>query len=139
MKEKLSPQIVGNVGMHYVCYKLSLKGWNVMPTARNAKGIDIVAYNESGKKFVGIQVKTLSKKATVPLGNSLDKIMGDYWVVVNNVVSEDKRKAFVLKPNEVKRLAEEKENKKGEVSYWLQPKNYDKCEFAENWDRIGRR
>lgn len=42
-KEKLSPQIVGNVGMYYVCFKLSELGLNVMPTARNARGIDIVA------------------------------------------------------------------------------------------------
>ena len=37
---KLNPQVVGNVGLYYVCYKLSLQGWNVMPTARNARGID---------------------------------------------------------------------------------------------------
>ncbi len=29
-------QVVGNVGLFYVCYKLSRLGWNVMPTARNA-------------------------------------------------------------------------------------------------------
>jgi hypothetical protein len=30
---KLNPQVVGNVGLYYVCYRLSLDGWNVMPTA----------------------------------------------------------------------------------------------------------
>ena len=66
----LPAAVVGNVGMYYACYKLSLLGWNVMPTARNAKGIDIVAYNQSGKKMIGIQVKTLSRKSAVPLGLS---------------------------------------------------------------------
>lgn len=31
--------------MYYACYRLSRMGWNVMPTARNARGIDIIAYN----------------------------------------------------------------------------------------------
>ena len=32
----LDPQLTGNVGLYYCCYRLSLLGWNVMPTARNA-------------------------------------------------------------------------------------------------------
>src|SRR5689334_2198993 len=31
----LNPQLTGNVGLYYCCYRLSLLGWNVMPTARN--------------------------------------------------------------------------------------------------------
>jgi hypothetical protein len=34
----LEPQIIGNAGLYYWCYRLSLLGWNVMPTARNARG-----------------------------------------------------------------------------------------------------
>jgi len=42
-------QITGNAGLFYVAYKLSTMGWNVLPTSRNAKGIDIVAYSEDFK------------------------------------------------------------------------------------------
>ena len=35
------PQITGNIGLYYTCYQLSRLGWNVMPTSRNARGIDI--------------------------------------------------------------------------------------------------
>ena len=72
----LSPQVTGNVGLYYYCYKLSLLGWNVMPTSRNARGIDIIAYSADASRFVGIQVKALSKRNPVPLGPSLDKVMG---------------------------------------------------------------
>jgi hypothetical protein len=65
----------------YCCYKLSGLGWNVMPTARNARGVDIIAYNADASHFIGIQVKTLSKRNPVPLGSSLDKCMGDFWVI----------------------------------------------------------
>ncbi len=131
---KRETQITGNIGLYYTCYKLSCLGWNVMPTARNARGIDIIAYNKEGTKYIGIQVKTLSKRNPVPLGNSLDKVMGDYWIIVNDVLKEPN--AFILLPKEVKKLAHKGE-KEGRVSYWLQPTAYDIESFKEAWDRIG--
>lgn len=132
---KLETQVVGNIGLYYVCYHLSRMGWNVMPTARNARGIDVVAYNKEGTYFIGVQVKALSKKAPVPLGTSLEKVMGDYWVVVNNVASE-LPSAFIMLPEEVTSLAHRGE-KDGRVSYWLQPKAYCVAKFEEAWSRIG--
>ncbi len=104
-----------------------------MPTARNAQGIDVVAYNRSGTKFAGIQVKSLSNRAPVPLGKSLDNIMGDYWIIVNQLNKEPE--TYILLPEEVKRLAHRGE-KEGRVSYWLQPKAYCTEEFFEVWNRI---
>lgn len=105
-----------------------------MPTARNARGIDIIAYNKTGTEFIGVQVKTLTKRNPVPLGTSLEKIMGDYWLIINNVSAEPI--SFVLKPEEVKDLAHRGE-KDGRVSFWLQPSAYDIPEFKEAWHRIG--
>ncbi len=131
---KLETQVTGNIGMYYACYRLSCMGWNVMPTARNARGIDIIAYNKSGTEFIGVQVKTLTKRNPVPLGNSLEKIMGDYWLIINNVGKEPN--TFVMKPEEVKSLAHRGE-KNGVVSYWLQPTSYEAPKFKEAWNRIG--
>lgn len=132
---KLDSQIVGNAGLYFTCYRLSLLGWNVMPTARNARGVDIIAYSRDGKRYVGIQVKSLSNRAPVPLGTSLQNLMGDFWVIVNKVVS--KPTAFILTPNEVKRLAHRGE-KEGRVSFWLHTNAYETDQFREAWDRIGR-
>lgn len=74
----IDPQITGNVGLYYCCYKLSLLGWNVMPTARNARGVDIIAYNAEASRTISVQVKALSKRSAVPLGSNLDKVMGDF-------------------------------------------------------------
>jgi len=35
-------QVVGNAGMYFAAYRLSQMGWNVMPTSRNARGIDFL-------------------------------------------------------------------------------------------------
>jgi hypothetical protein len=40
-------QVVGNVGMYFAAYRLSQMGWNVMPTARNARSVDLLAYDVS--------------------------------------------------------------------------------------------
>jgi len=132
MKHEL--QITGNIGLYYTCYQLSRMGWNVMPTTRNARGIDLIAYNSEGSKFFGVQVKSLSKRNPVPLGTSLDKIMGDFWVIINKVVTEPT--AFILLPDEVKKKARCVE-KEGRISYWLEPGSYDTDNFREAWDRIG--
>ncbi len=113
----LDPQLTGNVGLYYCCYRLSLLGWNVMPTARNARGVDIIAYSRDASRFVGVQVKALSKRNPVPLGTSLDKIMGDFWVIVNKVATPTPS-AFILLPSEVRERAHRGE-KDGRVSYWL--------------------
>lgn len=130
---KRSTQIVGNSGLYFACYALSQRGWNVMPTARNARGIDIIAYDADATSFRALQVKALSKKAPVPLGQSLDKVMGDFWIIINNLATEPQ--SFILTPDEVKARAHRGE-KDGRVSYWLQPRDYAVEEFRDGWSRI---
>jgi len=105
-----------------------------MPTARNARSVDIIAYSRDAAHFRGIQVKALSKRNPVPLGKSLEKVMGDYWIIVNRVAT--KPSAFVLTPQEVIQVAYRGE-KDGRISYWLQPGDYEKERFREARERIG--
>jgi len=105
-----------------------------MTTARNARGVDIIAYNSDCSRMISVQVKTLSKKHTVPLGTTLDKVVGQFWVIVNNATTDPQ--TYIMLPDEVKRLAHRGE-KDGRVSFWLQPTAYCVTEFHEAWDRIG--
>ncbi len=134
MSEKHGSQIIGNIGMYYVCFRLSQEGWNVMPTARNARGVDIIAYTGDARAFIGVQVKALSKRNPVPLGKEIKNLMGDWWVIVNNV-NLPARSAFSMRPDEVRNAAHRGE-KDGKVSYWLQPKAYDQNHYRERWDRL---
>jgi hypothetical protein len=93
-----SHHVVGNVGLYFAAYRLSQMGWNVMPTARNARGIDLLAYDAPAGRYLGIQVKALSRlKPPVPLGISIDKLMGDWWIIVTNVATP-KPECFIIKP-----------------------------------------
>ena len=133
--ENLNQQVVGNVGLYFVCYRLSLRGWNAMPTARNARGVDLLVYSQDASRTHSIQVKALSRKSPVPLGASLDRLFGDFFVICRSVVAESPE-CFVLTPSEVRSMAHRGE-REGRVSFWLQPKSYDQPEFREAWQRIG--
>jgi len=128
-------QTVGNIGLFYVCYRLSLLGWNVMPTARNARGVDILIYSQDATRKHTVQVKTLSKGSPVPLSTSLTHLFADFIVVCRHVIRETPE-CFVLTPKEVRDLAHRGENA-GKVSYWLQPRDYATDQFRDKWERIG--
>ena len=128
-------QVVGNVGLYFVCYHLSRMGWNVMPTARNAKGIDILIYSLDASRKLTVQVKALSKSSPVPLGGKLSNLFGDFFVVCRRLETTSPE-CFVLTPDEVCKLAHRGE-KDGKISFWLQPKQYAAEDYRERWDRIG--
>src|SRR5258706_215596 len=65
-KSQINRQVVGNIGMYFAAYQLSLRGWNVMPTSRNARGIDLLAYDSDADHYLGIQIKALSGTGAVP-------------------------------------------------------------------------
>lgn len=136
-KKRRNTQISGNVALYYSCYRLSRLGWNVMPTARNAKGVDIFAYNHDATNLIGIQVKGLSDgRSDGPLGSSVDALMGHFWIIVNKIATETPT-AFILLPSEIQANAVRNE-KNGKASYWLPRRYFDCDEFREAWHRIGR-
>jgi hypothetical protein len=135
MVNRLSTQVVGNVGLYYACYRLSLDGWNVMPAARNARGIGAVIYSQDATRIATLQIKALTRRNPVPLGNSLERLFGDWFVICRNLAVGEPE-CFVLTPAEVRALAYRRE--KGTiVSFWLQPRQYETPEFREAWHRIG--
>lgn len=129
-----SKQVVGNVGLFYVCYELCKRGWNAMPTSRNARGIDIVIYSQDGERKHTIQAKSLTKRDPVPLGPHLKNLMGDYLIICRNVFKEPE--IFIASIDEIRERIHRGQNAKQQISHWLQPKQYE--EFKENWDVIGR-
>jgi hypothetical protein len=131
----LGNQTFGNVGLFYTCYRLSRLGWNVMPTTRNVRGIDIVAYSQDAARKITIQVKSLSKRSPVPLGTTLDRLYADF-VVICRYVSREQPECFVLTSPEAKQLSH-RGIKDGKVSFWLQPRQYESSQFHESWERIG--
>ncbi|WP_409190863.1 hypothetical protein [Bradyrhizobium sp. RDM4] len=114
-KAQPNRQVVGNIGMYFAAYQLSLKGWNVMLTSRNARGIDLLAYDSDADHYLGIQIKALSGSGAVPLGKSLNNVLGEWWIVVSSVATTPE--CYVLTPAEVRTIAARDKN--GDQAYWL--------------------
>ncbi|MDD9821237.1 MAG: hypothetical protein OXR07_10240 [Nitrospira sp.] len=134
--------MVGNIGLFYVCYRLSCRGWNVLPTSRNARGVDVIIYSQDAQIMHTIQVKTLSRRNAVPLGSNLDTLFADFFAVCvrtvepNSGADEPNPECFVLRKEELLNGKSEwgKGKKKG---YWLECKDYENDTFRERWDKIG--
>jgi hypothetical protein len=71
----LNPQITGDVGLYRCCYKLSLLSWNVMHTARNARGVDIIAY--SGVAWTTMFSKSVADKLQYYVYRLIDPSNGE--------------------------------------------------------------
>jgi hypothetical protein len=131
----MKSQIVGNVGLYQVCAELSRLGFNVMPTSRNAKGIDIVGYDEHGKAFT-VQVKTLTKRNAIPLTSNGSHLMADYFIVV---VLEGKYRNMYIWTREEMRNAEISvfTGKDGKKQHWFESKVWTKDLISVNaWDKV---
>lgn len=135
MKKKNKPprQLVGNMGLYYVCYELSKRGWNVLPTSRNARGVDVVIYSQEAIRTHTIQIKALSKRDPVPLGNNIKNLIAEYLIICRKVLN-DRPEIFISKIDFIKvRVHEGRKGNK--VSYWLNPKEYE--DLKDNWGIIG--
>jgi len=129
----LPRQIVANTGLYFVCYRLSQLGWNVMPTARNARGIDAIAYSHDGKKTTTIQVKSLSKKRAVPLGTHLDNLIAEHVVVCCGIGRDTTPECFVMPTRTVKRMAARDSG--GKRAFWLESSTFSKRAYREAWEK----
>jgi len=129
-------QIVGNAGLYYICYELSKRGWNVLTTSRNAKGVDIIIYDQQGKETHTIQVKGqgLRKKNAIPFGTNLNTLIAEYVFIVTNILNEPS--IFIMDSEKVKSLIKERRGKNGKNSYWLEVKDYENSK--DNWEILKR-
>ena len=125
--------MTGNAGLNYAGWQLSRRGWHVMPTIRNARGSDLFVTNDDESVFLGIQSKALDGHAAVKLGQSLEALRSDFWIITVKANS-DAPTCYVLSLDDVKRGASR--DKGGEQAFWLERRDYEKEEFREAWDRM---
>ena len=64
MLRQSSAQVVGNIGLYYAAYRLSQQGWDAIPTARNARGVDLLAYDVGAHIYEGISSQSALKTRT---------------------------------------------------------------------------
>ena len=130
-------QRTGNMGLFYICYKLSRFGWNVLPTIKNAKAIDIIAYKENGEQPISIQTKGYTNEESVGKFRDEEDITADFYIIATHIY--ERPVTYILTKSDVK-----KNLTKNEDGYWLEKSSvkgsdryYLKEEFREKWEKIG--
>jgi len=120
----------GNIGLHYACYRLAREGWNVMPTARNARGVDILASDASGKA-IAIQVKTLSGINPVNI-KDVDTLAAGFLIVVMNArgIKEGPPTCYVLTTKQARKIVTPHATRPWIAVTKLTP-------FADKWATLG--
>ena len=114
----------------------------MLPTSRNARGVDVIIYSQDAKTIHTIQVKTLSKRNPVPLGSNLDNLFADFFVVCvrtvapNSGADEPNPECFVLRKKELLNGIS-KWGKGKKMQYTVERKDYENDTFRERWDKIG--
>ena len=133
--QQMKHQLTGNAGLYRIAWELSRRGWNVLPTVRNARGADLYAVCEDETRIIAVQSKALSKRADVPLGGSLEALRSMWWIVTLNANS-DEPSCFILNLDEVKANAVSNTNKEGKVSYWLPSRFFMNDIYKDAWHRL---
>ena len=94
MPEKLSNDLIGNVGEYYVCHVLSQWGIQALMTRKDAKRADVIAYCEDTLRKAAIQVKTYTSTGqTLVCGRTEgcgaaddpifdEKPIADFWALI---------------------------------------------------------
>lgn len=131
----LGHQMTGNSGLFYVAWQLSRRGWQAVPTVRNARGADLHAANADETRVVTIQSKALSKKTDVPLGGSIDNLRSDWWMITINANTPEPT-CYILTLDEVRASAGKNTNAKGAESWWLSRRLYALPQYENAWERL---
>jgi hypothetical protein len=102
-----------------------------MPTARNAKGVDIVGYNTDASRKITIQLKAQSEPMDVNMRGGATEFIADYLIVAWKVAS-DKPEFFIMGKDEVRRQIYVGAK---ETDCWLERRIYQS--YRDRWDLIG--
>jgi hypothetical protein len=140
--EKISNDLIGAAGVHFVAFKLSLRGLIALPTIRNTAGIDLLVSNPRTLHQAVLQVKTSLKAVKFwPTNRPLSALKGpnSFYVFLRYQGNIDSFEAFLATGDDVAQQIKENaedyvKRERKEFSYWSLRGNEERLREAwENW------
>ncbi len=132
---KIPTQLTANVGLYYVAYELAKRGWNVMPTSRNAKGPDMFIYSQLGKTRHSVQVKATTNKRQIPVGSNIDNFrMSDFVIICVNAYSKS-IELFIASADKIAVKITNAKKGTSDKGYYINHEEYTK--YKDNWEVLG--
>lgn len=141
-------QLTGNIGLYHVARELSLIGWNVMLTVRNARGADLYASSADERTIHPVQVKAHSgKPEDTSFGLHPERLVTPWWIFVV-YTRTPAITCYLLSLDEIRqRIARDpgtrSQKPEKDRIFWLHRSYYtpgsknELIEYRNAWDRLG--
>jgi hypothetical protein len=141
-RDKLTNDLIGVAGVHFVAFRLSLRGLIVLPTIRNTAGIDLLVNNPLNGSQASLQVKTSINRVRFWPTSTPEKCLRGartYYVFLRYDAKVESFEAFLQDGEEVAKQvtwnAEDylKRDRKA-FSFWQLPRSEEEIEqLRQNW------
>jgi hypothetical protein len=127
--QKLSNDLIGVAGVHFVAFKLSLRGLIVLPTIRNTAGMDLLVNDPRTMGQASLQVKTSMQWVKFWPTSKFDKCLRGprtFYVFLRYDSQAESFEAFLESGNRVAQQVEAnaqdyRERGRKEFSFWRLP------------------
>jgi hypothetical protein len=126
-------QMTGMLGVYLTAAELTVRGFIVSPTSRNAIGADLLVTDQQCRKAWSVQVKTNGNRNRFWLLNSHagDLHSDSHIYVFVNTRGNERPEYFVIPSTIVAQIHQSATRKTGSVWYWLDRRDMER--FAEAW------
>jgi hypothetical protein len=104
-KQKLSNDLIGISGVHFVVSELSRRGFIALPTVKNCAAYDVIVANQKGTKHANLQVKTSHGTRDfwpTPPSIKIRKGRDDYYIFLRWLGPEKRYQGYMLPGREVR-------------------------------------
>jgi len=128
-------QVLENMSLYYVCYRLSREGWNVLPTTRSEGGPNLVLLDGGADVHHAAQVRALTKRYALEFGTKGENDSFDFLVVCMGLDAGTPT-CYILTREEVEATLVTWGT---DHQLFLEPRAYARKAYQEKWDRIPRR
>lgn len=127
-------------GLSFVSARLIERGWNVVKALRRTAEYDFELRGKNPETRTRVKVKTVRGNNNFAFGDNLDKMKGDFWMLVKIPESrEQEPTVFIMRPGEVEELVHVYGGNRngGKPSCWIRPGSYEKEQYRNRWELLG--
>ena len=122
--------MTGSMGLHYVCYKLAERCWNVSVSKMSNRDRNEGSCKRRDGKSITFQTQSQGRKLAIQLNGGLSKITKQFLIAVVNL-DFDVPEVYIFTADEARDKMVEQNNRG-----FIEVKIYDTEEFRDRWDKL---
>ena len=126
--------MTGSMGLHYVCFRLSEYGWNVLVSKEKVTDPNQGSCWWKDGKSITFQTQSQGRKSAIQLNGGLSKIAKQFLIAVVNLdFGEPEVYIFTADEARTKMIEQGKP-----VRGFIEVRDYDTDEFRDRWDKLDK-